>query len=419
MHRAASRYLILTVMLAATPALAQLVPTGAELSMSGRDGSRQLHPTTALRKDGSIVIWEDSETGIGGRFFDVHGVRRGVSDLAPAVNDPAPPVPFHASLREYREPALAANADGSFLLVWVEVTVDRHVDFFIDQTIDVSSRILGRLYKADGTALGTAPFEIGKGSGPQGLLAAGAPTALAVSNGYWVAWQEISGAGKGIHVRRLDKKGKLGAPAVIAGGGREPELTSGGNGVLLVWESPASGLYQIVGQLYKSTGKVQGGVFTIAATGGIDNNEHPTATGRKGGDFFVAWQTSVPGGGVAPRVYGQLITKTGGFAGGQLTLCPSTGGTSPRVAALAGGRWGVAWIRRIGTNGVSRNGVDARSLTGPGVVGTLVNLTERPTDTDDLALVAGTTGTVLTEWVGRDSSNRESIRGRLAAVPKH
>ncbi len=412
MRRIAACALISTFLVAAVPAGAQLATVGNELSLSGRDGSRQLQPASGLRKDGSLVVWGDTVLGVIGRFYDVNGAPRAVPQRVVAANDPAPPVPFDAMLVEQRQPSLAVNADGSFLVAWQEVIVRRRADTFIDQKTDLSSRVLARIFRADGTPAGN-PFEVGKGTGALGLVAAGRPAVVPTSDGYWVAWEEAGGNGDGIHVRRISKKGKPAKPTVIAVGGRRPALATGGNGLLLVWEAPAGSHHEVFGRLYKSSGKAQGPVFAVS-TAPTRSAGHPAVAGRPGGDFLVAWEGAPLSAATNVKVFARLVAKTGAFPGGERALTPPTGGSSPRVALFAGGSWGAAWVSR---NAPSGSGVDARTLDVAGTPGAVVHLSQKAPGGDDLSLNGGSDGRVLATWVGYDAFGRVSIRARLATVP--
>jgi hypothetical protein len=399
--------------LAVAPAPAQLVADGGELAMSGRTDSKQFEPTTALRvkaTDPSLSMWDDDVFGVVGRFYDASGTPL-LSPITIAADQPPPTtVPFVRVLLEHHDPSLAMKPDGSFVVAWTELTVQRRVDFFIDEHIPLASRIVARTFNANGTPKGNL-LEIGKGTG----AAAGRAVAVASSDGSsWIAWEESGGAGDGVHLRVIDKKGKLGKAAFPARGGRKAALAAGGSGMLLAWEGCCAqdGAGQVFGLLYKSNGKAIGGAFGIPTTLGR-RSAHPAVAGRPGGDFLVAWEATPSTGGGPTKVYARIVLKTGALAGGELAISGADAGSSPRAAALAGARWGVAWVTR---SGLSRTGVAARTSDGLGNLAAPVTLSQAVPRTDDLAFVGVADGRVLAEWVGVDTEGRISIRGRRAHV---
>jgi len=403
----------LALALLVAPARAQLVADGSELAISGRTGSKQFVPTTALRAkatDPSLSIWDDTVLGLVGRFYDAGGTPL-LSPIAIAANPPPPTtLPFSVVLVEHHDPSMAMKADGSFVVAWTEITVNRRADAFIDEHIPLASRIVARTFNANGTPKGNL-LEIGKGSG---VSASRAVVAANSDGSYWIAWVEAGGAADGVHLRVIDKKGKLGKPALPARGGRSPALAAGGSGMLLAWEGCCAqdGAGQVFGLLYKSNGKTIGSAFGISTTLGRKANR-PAIAGRPGGDFLVAWEGTPTSGGGPTKVHARLVLKTGALAGGELAISGADAGSSPRAAALAAGRWGIAWVTRSGS---SRTGVAARTSDGLGNLAPAVTLSQAVPRTDELAFVGAADGRVLAEWVGVDAEGRISIRGRRAHV---
>jgi hypothetical protein len=390
-HRPTLVLLLLSCALAVA-ARATVVPSGQELAISPAHASRQLGASAGLRKNGSYVVWEDEELGILGRAFNVAGAPLGAVQ-AIAVNDPLPAPPFVAQLREQHEPALAMRSDGSFLVVWSEWLLERRVSTFSDTERWLSARLLGRLYRADGKPAGNL-FEIAKAPG-----FAGRPALAAVADGsFWIAWHELAGAGKGIHLRKLDKKGKLGGDVKVAPAGERPAVAIAADTLLIVWERPVGPNTQVAGRLYRVKGGALGTVFNVSRTPGTAGSR-PAVAGQTYGEFLVVWQGWPLANVHDVDVFGQAISKQGSFLGPELTLAVGRGDRhlAPRVAALGNG-WVVAWrsfdqFVRVGVDGVEldRMGND---------VGTPAAFsTNLPSGFEDLA-VATFKGRVLVAWSG-------------------
>jgi hypothetical protein len=406
-HVMTGAMLVTAMMLAAVPSQAQLTVTSDhELAMSGSSSSKQFHPTADVRPTGSLAVWDDNVKGIAGRFFDASGAGVGAT-IAFAASDPLPPVPFHKSLIEQHTPAVAVKPDGSFVVVWVELLVDHNASIFSDEKFTLSRRILARAFTATGAPKGNvlevAPRALGD------ILQA--PTIVPTSDGYWIAWHEVGGASDGIHLRRIDKKFRLSKQGYPAKNGRDPALAVGGNGLLLVWDGPTTtGRRQVWGLLYKLSGNANGVPFQVSSSLARDAGA-PTVTSRSGNDYLVAWPAVALSTGLS-RVFARLVASSGALPGGELVVSPG-GGTAPRAAALAGKRFGVAYVA---LDGPSYVGIDVRTLDAFGNLGTTTRLNELGPLTTDLALSGGTDGRVLAEWVGPDALGRVSIRGRIARV---
>jgi hypothetical protein len=399
-HRPTLALLLVSCALAAA-ARAAVVPSGGELAISPAHASRQLAASAGLRKNGSYVVWEDDQLGILGRAFNVAGAPVGALQ-AHAVNDPVPTPPFVAQLREQHEPALGMRSDGSFLVVWSEWLIERRVSTFSDTERWLSARLVGRLFRADGKPVGN-PFEIAK---PAGF--AGRPAIAAAADGsFWISWHELAGAAKGIHLRKLDKKGKLGGDVRVAPAGERPAVAIAADTLLVVWERPVGANTQVAGRLYRTKGGAVGTVFNVSRAPGTAGGR-PSVAGQTYGEFLVVWQ----GGPVAnPHdldVYGQAISKQGGFLGPQLALAVGRGDRhlAPRVAALGNG-WVAAWrsfdqFVRIGVDGVELDRL-GNDLGAPAAFSSTL-----PSGFEDLA-VATLKERVLVTWSGFANGNNGDV----------
>jgi hypothetical protein len=411
-RRARALALLLAAATIAGPAAAQVIPTGNELVLSPAHDSRQRDATPGLRKKGSQVVWEDERLGILGRAFNLAGAPLGAVQTF-AASDPLPAPPFVLQLREQHEPALAMRKDGGFLLVWSEWVVERRVSTFSDTSRWLSARLLARFYKPDGRAAGN-PFEIAK---PAGF--AGRPAIAAAADGsFWIAWHELAGAARGIHIRRLDKKGKLGGDVRVALAGERPSIAIAADTFLVVWERPVGASTQVAGRLFKTKGGAVGTLFNISRTPGT-RGARPAVAGQTYGEFLVVWEGSPTANPGDIEVYGQAISKLGSFLGPELSLAVGRGDRhgSPRVAALGTG-WVAAWrsfdqFLRLGVDGVALDRMGNDVGTPAAFSSTL------PSGFEDVGLVTSKER-VLVTWSGyaNGGSGDVVVRSRNAKSTK-
>src|SRR5581483_8819211 len=112
-----------------------------------------------------------------------------------AANDPLPPLPFNAVLREEHDAAVAPRPDGTFLAAWTDQMVNRSADIFYDQEWVISSRVVARLFNADGTPASRLQVLSADAAYAQ------VPRVLAVSDTtFLVTWQERGGDNPGVHL---------------------------------------------------------------------------------------------------------------------------------------------------------------------------------------------------------------------------
>jgi hypothetical protein len=394
-------FLLAGLLLVPTMAGASVVPSGQELAISPPQDSRQLSAAAGLRKNGSYVVWEDDQVGILGRALNLAGAPLGAVQ-AIALGDPPPTPPYVANLREQHEPALGMRSDGSFLVVWSEWLVERRVSTFSDTERWLSARLVGRLFRSDGKPAGN-PFEIAK---PAGF--AGRPAIAPASDGsFWIAWHELAGAAKGIHLRKLDKKGKLGADVRVAPAGERPAVAIATDTLLVVWERPLGANTQVAGRLFKTKGGAVGTVFNISRAPGTAG-ARPSVAGQSYGEFLVVWQGWPTDSPHDVDVFGQAISKKGSFLGPELALAVGRGDRhlAPSVAALGGG-WVAVWrsfndFLRVGVDGVQldRMGNDVGT---PAAFSTTL-----PSGFEDVSVVT-LKERVLVTWSGLSNGNSGEV----------
>jgi hypothetical protein len=415
----------------AVPATAQVKPDGSEVVVSGAEDLIQTRPDLAARnggQDGFLMVYEDTTLGVYGRFFSAAGAP-GAPALHLVVSDPLPDLPFYGTLKEAAQPAIGMKADSTFLLVWVEVTVHRALDIFVDQRSVLSHRILARRFAANGNPLPGA-------AGAIKVIAASKsfptePAVLATADGsFWITWTESGAARGGIHLRRLNAAGKLSKDTKIAAQGAQdsissylgaPQIAAGGDGFLITWAQccDAEGGEQVFARLFRANGTANGTPFAVSHAAGR-SAESPSVAGRAGKEFLIVWQSESYDGSGPSLVRGQFVSPAGALVQSELPLSASKQPEhiGPLVATTTDRNgWFVIWSV-LDAN--KRTKVEGRSFSALGApVGKVVKLsqgllsyTHRP-----MALATAANGRALAAWVGSTPTFEFGIRSRGAKSP--
>lgn len=388
------------LVLSAAPLAAAVVPAGGELPVSP-NVAWQKQPAAAVVAAGYVLAWEDAP-GIQVRWFDDTG-RPSAGTRLLAVTDPLPPLPFsNVYQRQAVQPALATRGDGSFLLAWTEEVYLRSADIFYDQRQLVSSRVLSRLYAADGRPLART-WEVSDGA-----ELGSRPAVISNGNGFWVAWQERGTGAPGIHLRRLDNRGRVGAEVHVAeGAGVRPSLAVSGNRVLVAWMEGAD----VRARLFDSAANPVGDAFVLAA-GQPRPAAAPAVAAQPDGEFVVAFQRAIAAGPQKVRVYAQRVSQQGSLLGRARTINGDTGDAynAPRIVALPGGRWLVSWFTWVGR---FRVGIEGAWLDADLDADDRFLLNERSIGAQfDMALHASRDGRIAAAWEGYDEHGKRGLRTR-------
>ncbi len=387
----------------ATAAFAAVEAASSELAIGAQPSKNQRAPAAAYLGGRSVVAWEDV-TGLFARFYDGAGANVGPT-VNLAANDPLPEVPFDAVLTLHRQPRIVTRGSDGFLLVWVEQRVRIRSYWFHESRTLLSSRVMARLF--DGQAAPRArAWEVA--SGRSELTR---PAVVADAQGYWVAWQQTAGEGKGIHLRRVAENGRPGAQLAVSTAGARPALGVAGNRVLVAWEQrtgPANRV-QIHARLFGTDGAPFGGAMQLTA-GGYQSEQAAIVAGREG-EFLVAWQHSPDG--RHAHIYGQLLSRSGAALGPELTLNAGEGDQgAPRLANLPDGGYLVSWVLWYGTYSSAVQAAAFDALGNPR--GDVVRVSLGPvTGPWSVSLAPGPAGKVLAVWEGGDESRQLALRGRL------
>jgi hypothetical protein len=353
-------------------------PVGPELLLDADQDSR---PSTAVERDGDfIVTWTEhgqNTTAIYARLFTADGAPRGEGFR---VTD-------HAAPNEDLS-AVAVDADGDFVVVWTAPSGSDDAGVFArrfdpngvplgdqfrvgefhapgsDASPDVAMsaggafvvvwrdlEAMGRLYDAEGTAVGTAfrlaatpfPPDSSDGRGEHN------PTVAMEPDGdFVVAWQRDDGFdNRRILARRFDATGsgtsgniEVDSPfrnddASSAGPGPDIAVDDDGD-FLVAWQS-YTGSYGIYGRRFTNAGAAQGDAFLVGTVG-----ENPAVAMDAAGHAMISW---IDYGGVLAKQYGPAGNSVGAT---QYVNTSPIGYGHPAVAANAAGQFVVAWVGDFG-----------------------------------------------------------------------
>ena len=295
--------------------------------------SKSYTKTAALADGGFVVIWgsfgQDGDNyGVYGRRFAADGSAAGDEFLVNTYTSGG-----------QQDPAVAALADGGFLVTWYSYEGDSGMGVY------------GQRYAADGSASG-GEFLLSAASYYQSM-------AGFAGGGYVAAWQSTGdGDGYGIFGQRYDAAGiaagakfqvntytnsNQGNPsvAVFTNGGFVATWTSVGQ------DGNGDGIY---GQRFAADGSAVGEEFQVnTITNG--NQQYSSVAVLSGGGFVVAYYDRATG-----VFYGQRYAADGSAAGEEFVVddAPSGWGMFPSVAALADGGFIVTYsgqMKRFAADG--------------------------------------------------------------------
>jgi YD repeat-containing protein len=237
------------------------------------------------------------------------------------------------------EPAVAATADGSLVVVWSSQGQDGS-----------STGIYGRRYDASGAA---GP-EFRVNTYTTGIQFNPAVAAVA-DGGFVVAWQSLAqdGSGWGVYAQRYDASGAAAGPEFrvnthTASDQSQPAVAAVADGGFVVawrsWVQDGSG-WGVYAQRYDASGAAAGPEFRVN-THTTDDQSQPAVAAAADGGFVVAWRSrgqGGPGWGVYARRYDASGAGADEFRIDTLTQQVISELSAPAVAAAAGGGFIVAW----------------------------------------------------------------------------
>ena len=297
-----------------------------------------LNPAVAVLTGGEVVVtWSRMEAdghlqGICARRLSAAGALLGGEWV---VNQ--------ASLYNQTRPALAALADGGFVIAWVSESA-RGVDPNVIETLSESYAvdIFARRYTAAGAASGnefrvnTQPYQCNNPA-----------VAATPDGGFTVVWEQrdaaVSTNSLDILARSYDAAAApVAAPAVVNattyGDQYAPRVATQGNMHMVVWTSLGQdGSYEgVYGRALTVTGAPTGDEFRINTTT-FNRQIHPAVGADSVGRLLVVW-ASFTGVAAGTDLYGQR------FASAQPVPTPA----APSVSAISQSRLVVSWAALAG-----------------------------------------------------------------------
>jgi Ca2+-binding RTX toxin-like protein len=276
---------------------------------------------TVLSDGGFVVAWETATSSAGDREimlrrFDADGNATGEAwRLDPQVAGSS------------SAPALAAFADGGFLLSWTQTSADR-----------MSSQMLAQRFDEHASKAGSAfgPGAAGGSVQHQGVVSV-------LSNGSAVlAWQ--SGGYDGVLVQRHDASGSAGPVLTLNPPGAfhvTPAIAAlDDGGFIIAWSAYSSaGTARIMGQRFDAAGQLSGAIFSVSS--GVSGNFIDPEVSSVPGGFVVSW---------AQRNGAAMLRRfdNGGNPQGDVFELDSLGvdgygNAAAFTAALTGGGFVLAW----------------------------------------------------------------------------
>jgi hypothetical protein len=328
----------------ATPADAQ-APVGGQFQVNTYTTSHQDEPAVALAPGGSfLVVWDHRVFSNFVQIADGIRAQRYASDGSPAG------VEFQVesyTTGEQRYPAVAADSDGDFIVVW------RSDGSFGSDTSATS--IQGRRYASNGSPLG-AEFQVNTYT----TSGQTAPSVAAAPDGdFVVVWASYGSAGSlSVQAQRFASDG---APQgaqfqvndyTMGDGeyGNSVAMASDGS-FIVAWTSyyspgTDSDFLSIQGRRFDSAGAAQGSQFQVNNYT-TTSQSHPSVSAAADGDFVVTWSTGGAAGSdpISGSVQGQRFASDGSLRGAQFQVNTYTTGSqaSSSVASEADGDFVVTW----------------------------------------------------------------------------
>jgi hypothetical protein len=310
-------------------AAAQPMPAGGEFQVNTYTTGFQDGQAVAMDAGGDfVVVWhsqyqDGSNFGIVGQRYDATGARVGGEFQVNTYTTGG-----------QRVPAVAMDAAGGFVVVWVSALQDGS-----------SGGIFGQRYDATGARVG-GEFQVNTYTTDYQLAASVAADAAGKFVVVWASRGQ-DGSYHGVFGQRYDAAG---APVGVefqvntytTGYQAYPAVAMDpGGGFLVVWHSPNQ--LGIIGQRYDAAGGPQGSEFQINTytTGGP---RYPVLAMDAAGRHVVAWENLVEDGS-GSGVFAQRYDATGARAGGEFQVNSFTPGfqRAAAVAMDAAGRFVVVW----------------------------------------------------------------------------
>jgi hypothetical protein len=318
-----------------SPAAAQGDPVGPEFRVNTYTANTQRNPSVAADASGSfVVVWGSYQDG---SLYGVFGQRYDGSGFP---TGPEFRVNTYTTFTQ-NNPAVATAASGAFVVVWQSVNQDGSGYGVFGQRYDGTGAPLGLEFRVNTSATGSEYR----------------PSVAADSLGnFVVVWQV--GGGFGVFGQRYASAGApLGPEFRVntspSGVHWRPSVASDPSGnFIVVYERQLS---YILGQRYSNSGAPLGSEFIVAAPHHLEwMNTFPSVASDSSGNVVVVWtggDTNFP----PPwDVYGRRYSSSGAPASGEFRVntYAANNQDDPAVAADSSGNFVVVW-RSAGQDGYS------------------------------------------------------------------
>jgi hypothetical protein len=384
----------------AAPMLGQPQFAGAEFRVNGDTTSQLRNPAVAFSGNGTaMVVWEDDQNGLRGRFYDTGG--NALSKELPLVaNVKLQGLPAHGLEVVRKDAAVAFLASGGLVVAWTEERDNVSTDILFESRQVIDRNVLAQTFSAAGAPQGTPTRLNASAAGYQSQ-----PKILVRNGGLdpFVVWQ----TGDGVFGRafRPEKSKAVGAEVKISSGqGGNAAIAGDASGNFLVsWEAADRDSQGVYARIFDRAATPRGGEFLVNSTvAGLQRR--PAVTAVKSGGWFVVWQ----GQGATVKdahVYGQFLGGGGSFIGPELRISQGVGPTqvSPAVAQLASGNFMVAWTDWKDPFPIGVFGVELDKLGN--ALGDEMEVNSRPIGSQAHTALAAFGSTVLVPWEGFTDSN--------------
>jgi hypothetical protein len=292
-------------------------------------------------------------------------------------------------------PAVAAGANGTFVVVW---TSDRQTSDGVFCCSGYRHDLVAR--RLDGSGAPAGPELL---VSTHTLLDHGPPSIASNAAGeFVVAWRRgIMEGPQGIFARRFDAAGEPRdfefqvSASTTTPSYQAPAVAMDGAGrFVVVWTDRPDprGPVQIRGRRFDAAGAPFGAEFAVVAAAGTRYPGHPAVAMDETGGFLVAWNAQGP----ADTVVRARHFDAAGGSSPEIDVSTAAAARydSPAVAALGAGEFVVAWSRAW------REGVDARRIGPAGPLADGFEAAAGPAQAPSIAAAPGA-GFVVT-WTGRD-----------------
>lgn len=339
---------------------AQLSPIGSEFIVSP---TTDVYGVSAAPNGDFVVVWDDGDDGQGSGIF----ARRYMSD-GQAIGTEFQVNTYTVLDQDIPDVAVAGN--GSFVVVWVDDTLDG--DF---------EGIFAQRYSSDGQSAG-AQFQVNTYTPKRQLR----PRVAAGPNGeFVVVWTELGylessrdGSSGAVFGQRFDSDGqKLGSEFLVntytvTTQGIADTATDDAGNFVVVWRSGSffssdpgqdGSSYGIFAQRYASGGQKVGTEFLVN-TYTVGAQESPAVDVDSDGDFVVVWESR------SGDLFTQRFASSGLQVGTEFQVNTYTGrlNAEPQIALDPDGDFTIVWFDNSGGLDGQGRGVFAKRYASTGTL---------------------------------------------------